>query len=800
MEIHKIISGGIKMKINKFLISLIIIVLFVQLVYAADTIVKPGNFTITGDINATNRLQGNIVCINNDCRTVWPSTTDTNESTRVGNLALTDCPTGKLVIGVQDNGTVLCATSQDTQKSASGIYLFNDSTTIKFNDTRLNTSTDNLIFGQVKLNNTIDNRAGDIKSVQGNDKFIINGSSTGDIFLILNTTHTQNNLNVNSSNFWDNLNTPSDISGSQFWYNHTNTAIRESDKRYLNLSGSNANSNINIGIFNLTANRIFGVQWTDITNKFIETVSSIYLFMDGTTLKFNDTKLNSTIDNRASGFNETNYVNQNFIAKSNETNLNVNKSNYWDNIDTINQVRLDDLNDVNVSNATNGKLLIFDGKNWTAGSVSFVDTNESTRFGNLALTDCPNGQIVQSVQDNGTILCVSDLDTDTTNNLTIDQRINLSVLDALSDVIISNATVGNLLSFNNGNWTAISRIIDTDTNESIRVSNIVLTDCASNQKVLGLQDNGTVLCATDQDTITLDGSLNSSAWNKTRFGTFLNTLNSSVGIGISTPTAPLHINYSDSSIRVLLRLENAQVSNFSMMEFRDNGTKPWRVGKTPTNEFVIEDRNASLAGWNNDVYPFIIEQGAAHQTLVLDSNNRVGVGTASPTRALDVYAQTTTFVANFQNDEGDIGDGLEIQIGPNTNPTTSNDYVFFRDGDGTGAGSIDGDGTGGVRYNVASDIRFKSNIQNITGVTSNLTKLDVIRYTGANGTIETFGLSAQQVQQYFPEVVSVLDEDDPEGRLGIAYQKLIPIMIQTIKEQQGEIISLKGEMGSKNEK
>src|SRR3989344_6017763 len=750
MEIHKIISGGIKMKINKFLISLIVIVLFVQLVYAADTIVKPGNLTITGDINATNKLQGNIVCINNDCRTLWPSITDTNESTRVGNLALTDCPTGKLVIGVQDNGTVLCATSQDTQKSASGIYLFNDSTTIKFNDTRLNTSTDNLIFGQVKLNNTIDNRAGDIKSVQGNDKFIINGSSTGDIFLILNTTHTQNNLNVNSSNFWDNLNTPSDISGSQFWYNHTNTAIRESDKRYLNLSGSNANSNI-------------------------------------------------TIDNRASGFNETNYVNQNFIAKSNETNLNVNKSNYWDNIDTINQVRLDDLNDVNVSNATNGKLLIFDGKNWTAGSVSFVDTNESTRFGNLALTDCPNGQIVQSVQDNGTILCVSDLDTDTTNNLTIDQRINLSVLDALSDVIISNATVGNLLSFNNGNWTAISRIIDTDTNESIRVSNIVLTDCASNQKVLGLQDNGTVLCATDQDTITLDGSLNSSAWNKTRFGTFLNTLNSSVGIGISTPTAPLHINYSDSSIRVLLRLENAQVSNFSMMEFRDNGTKPWRVGKTPTNEFVIEDRNASLAGWNNDVYPFIIEQGAAHQTLVLDSNNRVGVGTASPTRALDVYAQTTTFVANFQNDEGDIGDGLEIQIGPNTNPTTSNDYVFFRDGDGTGAGSIDGDGTGGGRYNVASDIRFKSNIQNITGVTSNLTKLDVIRYTGANGTIETFGLSAQQVQQYFPEVVSVLDEDDPEGRLGIAYQKLIPIMIQTIKEQQGEIISLKGEMCSKNE-
>ena len=65
--------------------------------------------------------------------------------------------------------------------------------------------------------------------------------------------------------------------------------------------------------------------------------------------------------------------------------------------------------------------------------------------------------------------------------------------------------------------------------------------------------------------------------------------------------------------------------------------------------------------------------------------------------------------------------------------------------------------------------------------------------------VEESAVEPRTYSQYFPEVVSVLDEDDPEGRLGIAYQKLIPIMIQTIKEQQGEIISLKGEMCSKNE-
>lgn len=34
-------------------------------------------------------------------------------------------------------------------------------------------------------------------------------------------TFNNNTGNVNSSNFWDALNTPADISGSQFWYNHT---------------------------------------------------------------------------------------------------------------------------------------------------------------------------------------------------------------------------------------------------------------------------------------------------------------------------------------------------------------------------------------------------------------------------------------------------------------------------------------------------------------------------------------------------------------------------------------------------
>jgi len=37
------------------------------------------------------------------------------------------------------------------------------------------------------------------------------------------------NLNVNSSDYWDNLNTPSDITGSEFWYNHTIPSVAYTD-------------------------------------------------------------------------------------------------------------------------------------------------------------------------------------------------------------------------------------------------------------------------------------------------------------------------------------------------------------------------------------------------------------------------------------------------------------------------------------------------------------------------------------------------------------------------------------------
>ena len=52
---------------------------------------------------------------------------------------------------------------------------------------------------------------------------------------------------------------------------------------------------------------------------------------------------------------------------------------------------------------------------------------------------------------------------------------------------------------------------------------------------------------------------------------------------------------------------------------------------------------------------------------------------------------------------------------------------------------------------------------------------------------QKIGVLAQEIQEVFPELVS---EDDNE-MLAVNYQGLVPVLINALKEQQGEINRLK---------
>tara|TARA_R110000787_G_scaffold7296_5_gene25043 strand:- start:842 stop:3799 length:2958 start_codon:yes stop_codon:yes gene_type:complete len=89
-----------------------------------------------------------------------------------------------------------------------------------------------------------------------------------------------------------------------------------------------------------------------------------------------------------------------------------------------------------------------------------------------------------------------------------------------------------------------------------------------------------------------------------------------------------------------------------------------------------------------------------------------------------------------------------------------------------------------------SDMRLKDKVANLDGFQSlyKLGKLDAFTYTMKDDESLRvhLGLSAQQVREQFPEVVT----EDASGNLAIAYGKLVPALIEALNHQEARIQEL----------
>ena len=66
-----------------------------------------------------------------------------------------------------------------------------------------------------------------------------------------------------------------------------------------------------------------------------------------------------------------------------------------------------------------------------------------------------------------------------------------------------------------------------------------------------------------------------------------------------------------------------------------------------------------------------------------------------------------------------------------------------------------------------------------------------------NPEIREAGLIAQDVQKVLPEVVyEKLDRESNENRLALKYDKIISLLVESTKEQQEQIESLKSEIAN----
>jgi hypothetical protein len=186
-------------------------------------------------------------------------------------------------------------------------------------------------------------------------------------------------------------------------------------------------------------------------------------------------------------------------------------------------------------------------------------------------------------------------------------------------------------------------------------------------------------------------------------------------------------------------------------------------------------QNVTVTKNNNNAHNF-----ARNGTSTFYDIGNVGIGTVSPSYKLHVVG------------DGYINTGsLGVNVAPNATDgriDASNDIVAY-----------------------SSDKRLKTNIKLIENPIDKIKKIDGFTFNwndkanqlaGYNKDISVSGVYAQQIQEVLPEAVKLAPFDNDgndnsisgENYLTVQYEKLVPLLIEAIKEQQKEIEKLKNRL------
>lgn len=131
----------------------------------------------TGAVESDPRWTGNFTAYNSS----WSSTFNSTYNNYINSLSSIDCGAGSLVIGVQSNGTILCAEDQVGSPGAGDIESVHGDNDYIYNGS--NSGAVNLRFNETRLNQTIDLRGADTVYSAGS-----NLTLTGTTFAINMTT------------------------------------------------------------------------------------------------------------------------------------------------------------------------------------------------------------------------------------------------------------------------------------------------------------------------------------------------------------------------------------------------------------------------------------------------------------------------------------------------------------------------------------------------------------------------------------------------------------------------------------
>ena len=300
-----------------------------------------------------------------------------------------------------------------------------------------------------------------------------------------------------------------------------------------------------------------------------------------------------------------------------------------------------------------------------------------------------------------------------------------------------------------------------------------------------------------------------------------------VGIGITAPVSKLHVYQNDTLIN------------------QDAGIT---IEQDGTGDAILQYLQTGLYRWvtgidNSDGDKFKIGRGISWgtgQDFTIDTSGNVGIGTTSPSYKLDVNGTgraTTDFRAPIFYDTDNTGYYanpagtsrlLVVQTANGTagapaysfvTDTNTGMYIITTDTIGfstagserlriTSAGAM---GLGGItptnttgRFEASNDIvaysssdkNWKKNIKNINSPLEKISQINGVEFDwiedepihGNKG--HDIGVIAQEIEQILPEAVQTRQS----GMKAVQYDKIIPLLIEAIKELQKEVKELKNKI------
>lgn len=236
---------------------------------------------------------------------------------------------------------------------------------------------------------------------------------------------------------------------------------------------------------------------------------------------------------------------------------------------------------------------------------------------------------------------------------------------------------------------------------------------------------------------------------------------------------------------------------------------------------------------SNDSFYFLVGPSLNGDTISFGANSKLGLGLLEPLYSVDIISRDSLFIRVGEDSNciltvKRVDSSLVLNSKNHTLTLTSapldSNRSFRLDNDGsidfsaygrgvhkssTPAYILGVDSAGNLLEMtgftaMSSDIRLKKNIQSLSVKSSDILKINGISYNWKPevhpvkrfDSDNTYGVIAQEIELYFPELVST----DPQGYKMVDYQGLIPVLIESLKSQNEKVTELENRIQTLEER